>query len=114
MDTGRDSLGAVFPIAGRRVVPHAHPLTSSWVNEHLARGLGATAVSALFRFPRYRSQPKMAITIPRTTTARVVETRDELADYCRAIPGAAIQVCMLVASRQTLRACCEQRNGIVI
>src|ERR1017187_10100462 len=43
MDTGRSSLGAVLPIAGRRVVPHAHTLTSGWVNEHLARGLGAAA-----------------------------------------------------------------------
>jgi hypothetical protein len=32
-------LGAVLPVAGRRVVPHAHPLTSSWVIEHLARRL---------------------------------------------------------------------------
>src|ERR1019366_2085383 len=31
-------------------------------------------VSALFRFPRYRSQPKMAITIPRTTTARITHS----------------------------------------
>src|ERR1017187_2095794 len=29
---------------------------------------------ALFRFPRYRSQPKMAITIPRTTTARITHS----------------------------------------
>src|SRR5450755_4429541 len=41
--TSRGSFGAVLPITGRRVVPHAHPLTSSWVNEHLARGHGAAA-----------------------------------------------------------------------
>src|ERR1035438_1440674 len=31
-------------------------------------------VPALFRLPRYRSQPKMAITIPRTTTARITHS----------------------------------------
>src|SRR5258708_40123296 len=47
-DTGGGSLGAVLPMAGRRVAPDAPPLTSSWVNEHLPRGLGAdTGAGAL-------------------------------------------------------------------
>jgi GTPase SAR1 family protein len=40
----------------------------------------------------------------RLVIARVVETRGELVDYRRAVPGAAIQVCLLAATKQTLRA----------
>lgn len=39
----------------------------------------------------------------RLVIPQVIETRDELADYRRAVPGAAIQVCLLVASKDTLR-----------
>jgi hypothetical protein len=39
----------------------------------------------------------------RLVIPQVIESRDELADYCQAVPGAAIQVCLLVASKDTLR-----------
>jgi len=40
----------------------------------------------------------------RLVIARVVETRGELVDYRHAVPGAAIQVCLLAATKQALRA----------
>ena len=46
----------------------------------------------------------------RLVIARVVETRGELADYRRAVPGAAIQVCLLAATKQTLRARVARRE----
>src|ERR1700729_2742650 len=46
-------------------------------------GSGPLPVSALFRFPRYRSQPKMAMTIPRTTTARITHSTE-----CMTAPSA--------------------------
>lgn len=39
----------------------------------------------------------------RLVIPRVLESRDELADFHQAVPGAAIQVCLLVASKDTLR-----------
>lgn len=39
----------------------------------------------------------------RLVIPQVVESRDELAGFCQAVPGAAIQVCLLVASKDTLQ-----------
>jgi hypothetical protein len=39
----------------------------------------------------------------RLVIPRVLESRDELADYRKAVPGAEIQVCLLVAGKETLR-----------
>ena len=39
----------------------------------------------------------------RLVVARVVQTRGELDGYCRAVPGAEVLVCQLVASVRTLR-----------
>jgi hypothetical protein len=48
-------------------------------------------------------QNYLAAGICRLVISRVVESRDELADYRRAIPGAVLQVCLLAASKPTLR-----------
>jgi hypothetical protein len=39
----------------------------------------------------------------RLVIPRVLESRDELANYRKAVPGAVIQVCLPVASKETLR-----------
>jgi hypothetical protein len=49
--------------------------------------------------------------IRRLVIARVIESREELADYCRAIPGARIQVGRLAASKPTLRARVGRREA---
>src|SRR5579872_5486890 len=60
------------PVAGSYQTRIRRPVAGS-MNTSLV-GSEPLPASALFRFPRYRSQPKMAITIPTTTTARITHS----------------------------------------
>jgi hypothetical protein len=63
-----DSLEAIVPSPGARVVPHAHPMAGLGVDEHLAWRLRGAVVADCLAVAPYQSQPNRAMTIPSITT----------------------------------------------